>query len=342
LQIAYVGNKVSQLPINKQVNALPGSFMGTSVAPLSSAQIATLNASVTNPMAGQLPGSSLNGATVQQYLLNVPYPEFTSVTDNYLSVGEQLYNALQITIHKQLSNHFELQGNVTYSKIMDRTAFLNPQDATTFRFQDNQPNILSNVWGTYYFPEFKGKPVYERVPFGGWKLQGVLRMADGTLINNPGSTGGSQYGTSTTYAQLRKPKTATRSYARFFNTCWANAAGVLQYTTVSGTGTVVPGCDSTNNNLPAFQANPSFTLNSIGPYMNLRQLVHPLVDASLFKQFQIRESVSFEIRGEFFNVMNTPNFGGPGTGPGSATYGLVTLTQANDPRLTQLTARINF
>jgi hypothetical protein len=342
LQIAYVGDKVSQLPINKQVDGLPASFMGTSAIPLSSAQIATLNASVANPMVGQLPGSSLNGATVQQYLLDVPYPEFTSVTDNYLSVGEQLYNALQITIHKQLSHHFELQGDVTYSKVMDRTAFLNPQDAAPFRFQDNQPNIYSNVWGTYYFPELKSKPAYERLPLGGWKLQGVLRMADGTLIANPGSTGGSQYGTSTTYTQLRKPKTATRSYTRYFNTCWANSAGVLQYTTVSGTGAVVPGCDSTNGNLPAFQATPSFTLNSIGPYMNLRQLVHPLMDASLFKQFQIRESVSFEIRGEFFNVLNTPNFGGPGTGPGSATYGLVTQTQANDPRLTQLTARINF
>jgi hypothetical protein len=177
---------------------------------------------------------------------------------------------------------------------------------------------------------------------GGWKLQSVLRMADGTLINNPGSTGGSQYGTSTTYTQLRKPKTATRSYVRYFNTCWQNAAGALQYTTVSGTGAIVPGCDSTNNNLPAFAQNANFTLNNIGPYMNLRQLVHPLMDLSLFKQFKIHESANFEIRGEFFNVLNTPNFGGPGTGPGTSTWGFVTQTQANDPRLTQLTARINF
>ncbi len=348
LQIAYVGDKVSQLPINKQTDTLPASFMGTSAAPLSSAQIATLNASVANPMVGQLAGSSLNGATVQQYLLNVPYPQFTGVTDNYLSVGEQLYNALQVTVHKQLSHHVEMQGNVTYSKIMDRTAFLNPQDAVPGHFEDNQPNIIANVWGTYHLPELDGKPAYERLPLGGWKLQGVLRMADGALISNPGavgntgSNGGSQYGTSTTFAQLRKPKTAIRSYVRYFNTCWQNAAGVLQYTTVSGTGAIVPGCDSTNNNLPAFAQNPQFTLNNIAPYMNLRQWVHPLADVSLFKTFKIRESANFELRGEFFNVMNTPNFGGPGTGPGTSTYGLVTLTQANDPRLTQLTARINF
>jgi hypothetical protein len=76
--------------------------------------------------------------------------------------------------------------------------------------------------------------------------------------------------------------------------------------------------------------------------LNIRQRIHPLVDASLFKQFQIREGTSFEIRGEFFNVFNTPNFGGPGTGLGSSTFGVVTLTQANDARIGQLTARINF
>ena len=347
LQLAYVGDKVSQLPINKQINNLPASLMGTSAAPLSSAQIAALNATVpaaSNPLAGQLPGSSLNGQ-VQQYVLDAPYPEFTSVTDNYISVGEQLYNALQVTVSKQLSNHFEVQGNLTFSKIMDRTAFLNPQDASPAHFQDNQPNILANIWGTYHFPELKDKPAWEQLPLGGWKLQSVLRMADGQLINNPGSTGGSQFGTSTTFAQLRPPKTATRSLTRYFDTCWQNSAGVLQYTTVSGTGAVVPGCDSTNNNLPAFAQNPNFTLNNIGPYMNLRQLVHPLMDLSLFKQFKIRESTSFEIRGEFFNALNTPNFnfGVSGfTTPGNAQYGIVQQVQVNDPRLTQLTARINF
>jgi Carboxypeptidase regulatory-like domain/TonB dependent receptor len=346
LQIAYVGNKVTRLPINKQVDALPASFLGTSTTPLTTAQNAALTANVTNPMAGLIPGSSLSNATVQQYLLDVPYPEFTSVTDNYLPAGSALYNALQITITKPLSHHFEIQGNVTYSKIMDETAFLNPQNTTPLRFQDNQPNILANVWGTYHFPDLKGKPAYMRLPLGGWKLQGVVRAADGALIANPGATGGSQYGTSTTFTQIRSPKTATRSYTRYFNTCWINAAGVLQPTTntlnpTTGVPTTVPGCDASSP-VPAFQQNPNFTLNNIGPYMNLRQFVHPLADASLFKQFHITESTTFELRGEFFNVLNTPLFAGPGTTPGNSSYGLVTQVQANDPRLTQLTVRINF
>jgi hypothetical protein len=301
-------------------------------------------------MATLLPGSSLNGAKLQQYLLYYPYPEFTSITDQYKPAGSALYNSLQLSANKRLSHHFVVQGNFTWSKIMDQNYYLNPEQvgSTPTRVQDQQPNLLANLWGTYHFSELSGKPLVVREILGGWKLQGVLRAYNAILINNPGSVsspgnaGGSQSGTSQTYTQLQSPKLAYRSYSRYFNTCYENSSGALVYTTVSGTGAIVPGCDSTNGNIPAFRANPSFTLNSIGPYMNLRELVHPLMDASLFKTFQIKGSTNFEIRGEFFNALNTPNFGVPGTTPGTSSYGIVTMTQQNDPRLTQLTARINF
>ena len=189
LQVGYAANKVSQLPINANIDFLPASFMGTSATPLSSTQIAALNASVTNPMAGKLSGSSLNGATVQQYLLDVPFPEFTGVTDNFIPAGGALYNALQLSANKQLTHHFEVQGNFTFSKIMDQNMFQNPQSQTTLRFEDPQPNILSNFWGTYRFPDLNGKNAIEREALGGWKLQGVLRADNASKIANPGSVG---------------------------------------------------------------------------------------------------------------------------------------------------------
>jgi hypothetical protein len=131
----------------------------------------------------------------------------------------------------------------------------------------------------------------------------------------PGNSTGTAYNagsnSGTTYTELLNPKLAHPTYAEYFNTS-------------------------------AFQANPSFTLATTGPYLNIRELVHPLTDVSVFKRFILHESTSFELRGEFFNVLNTPNFGAPGTTPGTSAYGVVTKTQVNDPRLTQLTARINF
>jgi len=86
--------------------------------------------------------------------------------------------------------------------------------------------------------------------------------------------------------------------------------------------------------------------------LNIRQPLKPLMDMSVFKKFIIHEGVSFEIRGEFFNVMNSPIYGGPSTSLGAANAGSPLsfstafprgfFTQANDPRIGQLTARLNF
>jgi len=102
-----------------------------------------------------------------------------------------------------------------------------------------------------------------------------------------------------------------------------------------------PACDALSPT-PAYEQRLSYTSQTNSNVIGVRTRVHPLVDASLFKKFAISEGRSFEIRGEFFNILNTPNFSGPGTGIGSSTFGVVTLTQANDPRIGELTARINF
>gem|GEM_PF-386774 len=336
VEIAYSGNKVSQLEINKQIDTLPASFFGTHASPLTTAQNAALNAQVTNPMAGLLPGSSLNAAKVSQYLLDVPFPEFTGVTDDYLSSGSALYNSLTVSVNKQLGHGLDMQGNFTWAKIMDQNVYLNPQDANPVRYQDPIPNLRGNLFGTYHFTQFTNLPLYERLPLGGWSLQGALRAYDGPLVPAPGGGTGSQYGTSTTYTQIGSVRNSNPTYSNFFNTCYQ--------TIVNGapTNVVGPTACASSASSPAFVQNPQFTLATIGPYLNIRELVHPLLDLSLFKQFKIHDSLNFELRGEFFNVLNTPNFGAPGTTPGTASYGVVTKTQVNDPRLTQLTIRMNF
>ena len=75
---------------------------------------------------------------------------------------------------------------------------------------------------------------------------------------------------------------------------------------------------------------------------SVRFHVHPLLDASLFKSFQLHDNYTFEIRGEAYNVANTPNFSNPSTSIGGTSFGSVSATQANDPRILQLTGRFNF
>jgi hypothetical protein len=337
MEISYSGNKVSQLEVNNQTDNLPASFLGTPSAPISAAQNAALNAKVANPMAGLFPQTaSLNGATILQYLLDVPFPEFTGVTDNYISSGTVLYNALAVSVSKQLGHGLDMQGNFTWAKIMDQNVYLNPQDSAPSRYQDPTPNLRGNLFGTYHFTKFENLPAYARLPIGGWSLQGALRAYNGPLVPAPGGGVGSQYGTSTVYSLIANPTQENRTYARSFNTCYLNSAGVP----VASTATVA-GCDA-NSPTPGFQQDAPFTRATIGPYLNIHELVHPLLDLSLFKQFKIHESLNFELRGEFFNILNTPNFGAPGTTPNTTSWGVVTKTQVNDPRLTQLTIRMNF
>jgi hypothetical protein len=336
LQISYVGNKVFQLPVNRPIDVLPASYQGTVASPLTGNQIQLLSTiKVANPLAGQISGSSLNVATVPQYWLYGTYPEFTGVTDNFQPVGSVLYNSLQITVNKRLSHNFDIQGNFTWEKIMDKNVFLNPTDTNLFRFQDNQPNLLSNLWGTYHFPVFGGKPYAVREFLGGWKLQGVLRASNAPLIANPGSvgspgnTGGSANAPGSgnpgfTYKQLTVPTPASRNYVTMFNPCyqkWTPDPNTYPSATTTGTWSNASTCTGANTT-PAFRQEPLFTLNTLGPYMNIRQIVHPLADASLFKTFKIRGTTNFEIRGEFFNVTNTPNFGGPNTNPTGSGYGV--------------------
>ena len=56
----------------------------------------------------------------------------------------------------------------------------------------------------------------------------------------------------------------------------------------------------------------------------------------LFKNFKAAERFKAQLRGEFFNSFNHPRFGGPETNPGSSSFGRVTPSQNNMPRVVQI------
>jgi len=64
-------------------------------------------------------------------------------------------------------------------------------------------------------------------------------------------------------------------------------------------------------------------------------------DASLFKNFVIREQIRFEFRAEAFNILNHPQFGLPNQNIGNAQVGTITSTVGN-PRQLQMGLRFQF
>jgi len=323
LQVGYVGSRPTRLEVSKNINALPAQYYNQGQA-----EVNYLTTKVANPMAGQFASSyannsTLNASTIQQYLLLLPFPEYGSVTEQNTSTGSTPYNSLQIQMGHPMSHHFAIQGNFTWDKLMIHNGYLNSGiDTHLESYEDNNSNLLANFFGTYELPKFSSSPYWERAAIGGWKFNAVLRMANGNLISAPGNVN-----------IIGPTGVANRSYSHFINTCYENTSGAL----VVGTGAC-----SSSTDTPAYQQRLSYTTQRNSPYTGVRQQFHPRWDASLFKTFPIRETVTFEIRGEFFNLFNTPIFGGPNTSIGSSSFGVVSLSQANDPRAGQLTARLNF
>jgi hypothetical protein len=252
-----------------------------------------------------------------------------------------------------MKHRFAIQGNFTWDKIMQRNGFIDSYALAVAKLQsvqDGLPNVFGNIWGTYQFPKFLTAPSYERLLLGGWSLNGVARFTNGNLVGAPGNVD--------IIGDYHQPGA---SLVREFNTCYQSVSIVSNqavYTNVNSkqdstsTYNTVTGCDSQSPN-PAFRQRLPYTTQLNSNVLNLRIPLHPLVDMSLFKQFILREGMSFEIRGEFFNIMNTPEWGGPSTSLGASNAGSAssgysvalpfgTKTQANDARIGQLTARINF
>ncbi len=348
VQVAYVGARPTHLEVNHNINILPATYYNQGYS-----EVLALNASVPNPMAGKIPQSTTyNAATIAQNLLYLSYPEFGSVTEDYSPIGSTPYNAMQIQVTKPMKHRYTVAGNLTWDKLMAHNGYLDNFAAVTNQLehvQDSAPGFFGTIYGTYELPNFDSMPIYGREVLGGWKLNGVMRFSNGSLLGAPGSVN-----------IIGNYKQPNWSLHRQYNTCYEN------YTIVSGqpvwaaiptqmdstnTYNTVTACDSTSPN-PAFIERLAYTSQSNSTVLNIRQQLHPLVDMSLFKQFAIREGMSFEIRGEFFNVLNTPEWGGPGglgssnAGSSSSSYSTANPTgyfvQSNDARIGQLTARINF
>ena len=349
LQLAYVGARPTHLEVDHNINILPPQYYNQGAA-----EVGVLNAAVGNPMAGKIPQSTtLNAATIAQNLLYLPYPEFGSVTEHFSPIGSAPYNALQIQLSKPMKHHFSIQGNMTWDKVMLHNGFIDNYAAVLGRLysvQDGNPTLFGNIWGTYQFPKLLDRAAWERLAVGGWQFNSVARFSNGPLVGAPGNVD--------IIGDYHQPNA---SLQREFNTCYqtttivsnqAVIANVATKTDSTGTYNTSTACDS-QSSTPAFRQRLQYTSQSNSNVLNLRIPLHPLVDVSLFKQFIVREGVSFEIRGEFFNIMNTPEWGGPSTslgaanaasaaGAGSLSTPLGIKTQANDARIGQLTARINF
>jgi hypothetical protein len=96
-------------------------------------------------------------------------------------------------------------------------------------------------------------------------------------------------------------------------------------------------------NVAAFQPNATGTFGNSGRNI-LRAPGFSNVDFSVIKTIPLRtEKLHLTIRGEFFNLLNTPQFGAPnGAGGGLTTPQFGRITSVRDPRILQFALKLNW
>jgi hypothetical protein len=293
-------------------------------------------ASPTNPING------VTTNTVANVVQRVPNVGVAATANQYQTLSSYLYNALQVTVRKQMSHGIQFQAAYTWNRAFQTI----PYGINTFPYE-----ILQMSPSTIYHPQRLIVNYSWNIPSGhlsgiagklvsGWSLSGVTTIQDGTPLTLIDSAGGTVFfGT-------------TASGIAPANLC----PGATAATAVTSGSLVSRLSDYFNTS--AFCPIPSVGGGNGTGYGNVGQGIfrgpgQQNWDASLAKTTRvggIREDAQLMFRAEFFNAFNHPMFNMPEVLNGStnpsldqnnAGFGQITSTAVN-PRLIQLALKYSF
>jgi hypothetical protein len=125
LDTSYSANFTRKLPVSMNLNFIAAQELNR--LPVGE-RAAYFNAQVPNPMAGQLPGSAFNGATIPRSQLLAAYPHFASVVITDVPIGDTRYDSLQMKATRRFAGGLAMQVAYTVSKSAERVNVLNGQD----------------------------------------------------------------------------------------------------------------------------------------------------------------------------------------------------------------------
>jgi outer membrane receptor protein involved in Fe transport len=321
LDVAYVGNKVDKLPISENINLIPIDERIKGIARLGG-NPTYLSTQFTNPLAGLLPGTPLNAATLNRNDLLRPNPLFQGITEDFINIGWSSYRALEMSMNKRLSAGLLANVSYTWSQRLQATSLLNSYDEKPFKDLDpnDRPQRVT-ITALYNLPFGPGQR-FGRSATGavarlieGWQYNVIGEITSGTPIGMSGSA----VPVATTFA------VSDQSLAKWFDTSTRakpRPDGTFAWDTNIGTND--------------FRQSRLFL-------PDVRQDSKPTWSMSLFKNTHLAGSTMLQFRAEVFNVFNTRLYGGPlSTDPTNANFGVVSNSQINFSRQGQIGLRLTF
>jgi hypothetical protein len=324
VSIGYAGNHALNLYVPANYNQLPDSSLALGSKLLSQ---------VPNPFYGIITDqtSPLSAPTVQYGQLLRPHPQFQNMTATASPVGAATYHAMQLSVEHRFSNSLALLFTYTHSKMIDNVGdyFLTnqPQNNNCIRCDRSiSSQDLADVIrlsGQYELPFGRNR----RYAGNGWLAQ---------------AAGGFTVGSFFTYDNGLPVAVTSPNFSNSFG------GGTAMRPNATGVSTSAPGGRQMKNgglyfNPAAFNPTPSFQFGNAARFLSdVRAPGTMNWDMLLSRRIQLHESLSLDLRAEFFNAFNNVQFAGPNTNISSSSFGQIFLNQVNNPRQIQASARISF
>jgi hypothetical protein len=248
-------------------------------------------------------------------------PQLSSISQIQSSESAN-YNGLQVSVQQRLTHGFSIQGFYVWSKSLqseDLDTAGNTGNSTNTMPEDNRNRYLDRQRSDFdqrhvmaasfvYKPNYGIQNSVMRFIVNGWTITSILRLQSGNPFNITQGGDINQDGVSND-----RPNAAPGITPHVNNNGHSRSAMIKNWVDI-GQFCVYNAAVTT-----ATGSNPACPQNGAGPAGSdgtVRQnaLDAPgrrSIDASLFRDFRIKERVTFQLRGESTNVFNLTNLPAP-------------------------------
>jgi hypothetical protein len=256
-----------------------------------------------------------------------PYPAYNQISA-WEPEGISKYHALQLSAEKRFARGLMFNAGYTFGRSLDMGGGGNSASAESRNNVQNQHDVRAE----YGLSDFNFS---HRVTFGGvydipvGKGRQFLSNASGVLN---GVAGGWQ-ADSIFAAQTGPPGTLTMATA-------TSNTGTTQYPNRICDGNNGPKTVHQWFQTSCYAAPPIYTFGNAGRNVMIAPGYWSW-DFGVHKDFRITEKTGLTLRGEFFNMLNKPNFAYPSTSIGSAAAGTITSIMGN-ARQIQFALRLHW
>ena len=260
-----------------------------------------------------LPGTGILGLP----LLTTGRVASTMLFDNALTSN---YNSLQLSLTKRFAKGLSFLTSYTWSKSMGFTTangyLINPFDRqSNYAPQDFDRTQVLQIGHLWELPFGRNSKGWKASVLGNWQVNGFFTWDSGVPVTITADPIGCNCPNNTVLASFTgtaNPVLDDASRTQILNPAAFAAPGVGQFGNVGRNSIRIPG------------------------YRNY--------DLSLFKRFKVRDRANLELRGEAYNISNSPHFNSPITNINSAAFGERVSTMGNGSfgRQVNLALRILF